>query len=180
MASEGSSQIHFSRADSNLAGQKRHDMRHLPRALESRLLAAAKAFPAVILSGPRRAGKTSLLTHAMTAGSYRLFEDPEVDFVLPAPDGCTRLVEAKAAATVKPEMAAPMQRLAAALFEHSPGRGEPDMYLVHEHSRSSAETRAVAPGVVALPWRDFVTETTLRAGVEPVGGCASGIVAKAN
>src|SRR6185295_2134545 len=53
-------------------------MRHVPRALEPRLRVAAKAFPAVILTGPRRAGKTSLLKRAVTGGSYRLFEDPEV------------------------------------------------------------------------------------------------------
>jgi predicted AAA+ superfamily ATPase len=82
----------------------------------------------------------------------------EVDFVLPAPGGRTRLVEAKASATVKPEMAASLRRLADALFRHAPERGEPEMFLVHERSRSTAETRAVAPGVVALPWRDFVTE----------------------
>lgn len=82
----------------------------------------------------------------------------EVDFVLPAPGGRTRLVEAKASATVRPEMAAPMRRLADALAAHAPKRGQPEMFLVHEHSPSAPDTRAVAPGVVALPWRDFVTE----------------------
>ena len=82
----------------------------------------------------------------------------EVDFVLPAPGGRMRLVEVKASATVKSEMAAPMRRVADALVAHFPGRGEPEMFVVHEHSRTGADTRAVAPGVVALPWRDFVME----------------------
>lgn len=82
----------------------------------------------------------------------------EVDFVLPAPGGRTRLVEAKASATVKPEMATPLRRLASALATHSPDRGEPEMFVVHEHSRTPPPTSAVAPGVVALPWREFVTE----------------------
>ena len=53
-------------------------MRYLHRALETKVSEAAGAFPAVILTGPRRAGKTSLLKRVFTAGSYRLFEDPEV------------------------------------------------------------------------------------------------------
>jgi predicted AAA+ superfamily ATPase len=82
----------------------------------------------------------------------------EVDFVLPAAGGRTRLVEAKASATVTPEMAVPLKRLGDALARRSPLRGEPELFIVHEHSRSGPATRAVSPGVRAFPWREFVTE----------------------
>jgi hypothetical protein len=38
----------------------------------------ARQFPAVILSGPRRAGKTFLLQHSFPKASYHLLEDPDV------------------------------------------------------------------------------------------------------
>ncbi|MBI4950525.1 MAG: ATP-binding protein [Myxococcales bacterium] len=53
-------------------------MRYLPRLLEARVRAAARAFPAVVLTGPRRAGKTCLLRHLFPRASYQLFEDPDV------------------------------------------------------------------------------------------------------
>jgi len=36
-------------------------MKYVPRELEPQVTRAAKNFPAVILTGPRRSGKTSLL-----------------------------------------------------------------------------------------------------------------------
>ncbi len=39
---------------------------------------AARAFPAGVLSGPRWAGKTTLLRHAFAKADYRLLEDPAV------------------------------------------------------------------------------------------------------
>lgn len=48
------------------------------RALAPTLRRAARAFPAVILTGPRRAGKTFLLRRAFPAASYHLLEDPDV------------------------------------------------------------------------------------------------------
>jgi predicted AAA+ superfamily ATPase len=53
-------------------------MRYLRRHLEATLARAARAFPAVVLTGPRRSGKTSLLRHAFPHASYFLLEDPEV------------------------------------------------------------------------------------------------------
>lgn len=53
-------------------------MRYRPRELEQPLLAAAKAFPALVLTGPRRSGKTSLLRHLFPKASYFLLEDPDI------------------------------------------------------------------------------------------------------
>ena len=53
-------------------------MRHVPRELESCIGAAARAFPAIVLTGPRRAGKTWLLRHLFPRADYHLFEDPDV------------------------------------------------------------------------------------------------------
>ena len=53
-------------------------MKSVPRALSTPLAAAARAFPAVVLTGPRRAGKTWLLQRQFPAASYFLLEDPGV------------------------------------------------------------------------------------------------------
>jgi hypothetical protein len=53
-------------------------MRYIPRLLERELLRAARHFPAIIVTGPRRAGKTTLLRHLFPQASYYLMEDPDV------------------------------------------------------------------------------------------------------
>jgi predicted AAA+ superfamily ATPase len=53
-------------------------MRIIPRQLANRLKAAAKQFPSVIVTGPRRAGKTFLLQQTFPRASYQLLEDPDV------------------------------------------------------------------------------------------------------
>ena len=53
-------------------------MRYVPRLLTSQLQKAARGFPSVVLTGPRRAGKTTLLRRAFPKATYRLLEDPEV------------------------------------------------------------------------------------------------------
>lgn len=80
----------------------------------------------------------------------------EVDFVVPGRAGSVTLVECKAARTVTPAMAAPMQRLAAAMKKKHPKGKAADGFLVHQAPRSGIRTAAVAPGVRALPWQDFL------------------------
>ena len=80
----------------------------------------------------------------------------EVDFVAPGRGGSVALVECKAARTVTPAMAAPMQRLAAAMKKKRQRRAVVEMFLVYQAPKSGIRTPAVAPGVRALPWRDFL------------------------
>jgi predicted AAA+ superfamily ATPase len=53
-------------------------MRYVQRGLEPQLRRATRAFPAVVLTGPRRAGKTSLLRAVFPDAQYFLLEDPDV------------------------------------------------------------------------------------------------------
>ncbi len=53
-------------------------MRFVHRALEKTLLEAARRFAAVVVTGPRRAGKTTLLRRAFPGARYVLLEDPDV------------------------------------------------------------------------------------------------------
>jgi len=53
-------------------------MQYIPRQLTAKLKSAAKAFPALIVTGPRRAGKTTLLRKVFPNATYLLLEDPDV------------------------------------------------------------------------------------------------------
>ena len=53
-------------------------MRYIPRSLGDELRKATRHFPAVILTGPRRAGKTTLLQRLFPNATYVLVEDPDV------------------------------------------------------------------------------------------------------
>ena len=53
-------------------------MRYVPRAMAPLLRRAAREFPAVVLTGPRRAGKTAMLRRALPEAQYYLLEDPDV------------------------------------------------------------------------------------------------------
>ena len=50
----------------------------MQRELGGQLQRAARAFAAVVLTGPRRSGKTCLLRHTFPQASYHLLEDPDV------------------------------------------------------------------------------------------------------
>lgn len=78
----------------------------------------------------------------------------EVDFLLPRPGGTIALVECKAGRTVTPTMAAPMQRLAEAIAARRRQRVE--MFLLHQPPTAGVRTQAVAAGVRAMAWQDFV------------------------
>ena len=52
-------------------------MRYTPRLLEHEIARAARGFGAVVLTGPRRAGKTHLLRHLLPKADYVLLEDPD-------------------------------------------------------------------------------------------------------
>jgi uncharacterized protein len=54
------------------------NMQHIERHIRKQLLAASKSFPCVVLTGPRRSGKTHLLRHLFPKASYYLLEDPDV------------------------------------------------------------------------------------------------------
>jgi uncharacterized protein len=75
----------------------------------------------------------------------------EVDFVVPGRGGTLALVECKAGRTVTPAMAAPLQRLLAALANRPSPRRRARAFLVHEPG-SRLRTTAVAPGVSAVAW----------------------------
>ena len=53
-------------------------MPYVRRNLEMVVREAARHFPAVVLTGPRRAGKTSLLRHLFPQAHYVLLEDPDI------------------------------------------------------------------------------------------------------
>src|SRR5208337_2845324 len=53
-------------------------MRYIPRKLGNTLQEASRHFPAVVITGPRRAGKTTLLRQLFPKARYVLLEDPDI------------------------------------------------------------------------------------------------------
>lgn len=82
----------------------------------------------------------------------------EVDFVVPGRAGSLRLVECPNATGVTPAMAAPLQRLQEAVRKKRRQGSGLDLFLVHQPPKSHRGITAVAPGVRALAWRDFLDE----------------------
>ena len=113
-----------------------------------------------IVKGQVNAGRRRELYH------FRDEQGLEVDFVVPGRAGSLSLVECRATRTVTPAIAAPIQRLAGALKKKRSRGTAVDMFLVHQAPQSGTTTPAIAPGVRALPWRDFLTKgavTSVRA-----------------
>lgn len=52
-------------------------MKFIQRELAKEIQAAARSFPAIVITGPRRSGKTALLRQMMPDASYHLLEDPD-------------------------------------------------------------------------------------------------------
>ncbi|MDO8542061.1 MAG: ATP-binding protein [Opitutaceae bacterium] len=82
----------------------------------------------------------------------------EVDFLIPEKNGGVSLVECKAGKTVTPAMAAPMLRLAEAWRKKRPRSAAIRLSLVHQPAKTPVPTRAVAPGVQAWAWQDFLQQ----------------------
>ena len=53
-------------------------MRFVRRVIQSTVLEAGRGFPAVVVTGPRRTGKTTLLRRLFPRAGYVLLEDPDV------------------------------------------------------------------------------------------------------
>ena len=53
-------------------------MRYINRSIEKEILHASQAFAALLVTGPRRAGKTTLLKKLFPKASYYLLEDPDI------------------------------------------------------------------------------------------------------
>jgi predicted AAA+ superfamily ATPase len=53
-------------------------MRFIARAIQPALLQAARGFSAIVVTGPRRSGKTTLLRQLFPRASYVLLEDPDI------------------------------------------------------------------------------------------------------
>jgi hypothetical protein len=79
-------------------------------------------------------------------------------FVTPGQSGSLALVECKAARSVTPSMATPMQRLRDAVTKKRRQETVVKMFLVHQAPKVKSRIEAVAPGVRALAWRDFLKE----------------------
>ena len=117
-------------------------------------------FLGVLFEGLVAAEITKQQMHAGRRREIYYFRDHqglEVDFVVPGRSGRLHLVEAKSSHTIRPEMAAPLRRLADQVEAKSRRRAI-DSVLVHQAPRGGSISSAVAPGVRAVTWPEFAQE----------------------
>ena len=81
--------------------------------------------------------------------------------MVPGRNGALQLVECKAGRTVTPQMAVPLQRLAAAARARRPGT-KVEAIIVHEAPAGGLRTSAVAEGVRAVDWMTWLYAQTDR------------------
>ena len=103
---------------------------------------------AEILKSQANQGRRKELYH------FRDQQGLEVDFLFPSGHGDLWTVECKAARTVHPSMAGPLQVLRRSMGNQTPVRSS----VVHRPSTTAPPTRALAPGVEALDLRAFVRD----------------------
>jgi hypothetical protein len=103
-----------------------------------------------IVKAQLNAGRRRELYH------FRDQQGLEVDFVVPGRASALTLVECKFARTVMPAMAAPMLRLRDAVRKTHREQRSVGMVLVHQGPAVESGMQALAPGVRALAWPEFV------------------------
>jgi predicted AAA+ superfamily ATPase len=131
--------------------------------IESEAELRRSPFLGAVFEGFLAAEIVKVQVHAGRRRELYYFRDQqglEVDFVVPGPEGRVLLVEAKAGRTVRPEMAAPLRRLAGAFESRSQAV---QAVVVHEPGPGGPTSTALAPGVQALPWREFLGSLHRRA-----------------
>jgi hypothetical protein len=127
--------------------------------IDSAVELAKSSFQGALFEGFIASEIVKAQAHAGRRRELYYFRDEqglEVDFLVPGRGGAVSLVECKAARTVTPSDTVPMQRLAVALRQKRPQATNVEMHLVHQPPRTPAPTQAVAPGVRAWAWRDFL------------------------
>ena len=149
-------------------------MKHVQRELEPVLLKAMRSFPAVVLTGPRRSGKTHLLRQLFPQASYFLLEDPDIVSRLRADphgflDGVTTPVILDEVQNV-PEVFAHVR----SRIDRQPGRvgqwiltGSQEAPLMHNVSESMAGRAAVLQ-LLPFSFRETQKVTALRGGYPEV------------
>lgn len=113
--------------------------------IETEAALARSPFAGALFEGAVASEIVKLQTSAGLRPSIYHFRDEqglEVDFVVPLAEGRLALLEAKWSATVRPEMAASIDRLARAIGAH-----DLVSYIVHPVSTTRAEVKIVRPGV---------------------------------
>jgi len=80
----------------------------------------------------------------------------EVDFLVPGQGGGMRLIEVKASRTVTPDAVRAIERLAVSWPRRAGARRIVQKLVVHRPPRIGTSSSALAPGIEAVSWREFV------------------------